>query len=134
MSGKIIVRKLLIEHAPLTAIVPVARIVAGMLPKGTKLPAISITSISAVDRNILSPGARRHVVERVQVTVLADNETAIKTLMPIQKRACADMFPTVAGLVGVTVHTDGGGPDFMDEQASIYMKSQDFRVAYSELR
>jgi hypothetical protein len=32
------------------------------------------------------------------------------------------------------VHTDAAGPDFMDEQASIHMGSQDFIVGFTEAR
>jgi hypothetical protein len=35
--------------------VPVERIEAGVLPLGTALDAISITSISRIDRNIIAP-------------------------------------------------------------------------------
>ena len=71
MNGVIAVRSLLVADARVTALAPVARIVAGMLPQGTDLPAISLMSVSSVDRNVPAPGAKRRVTERVQVTVLA---------------------------------------------------------------
>ena len=134
MNGVAAVRQLLANHSGLVALVPAARIRAGVLPQGTTLPAISIMSVSATDRNVPNPGARRHVAERVQVTVMAADYPSLKAVLAEVKKAGADSMPTVAGLTAVTVHTDGMGPDFMNEEASIYMQPIDFRVTYSEER
>lgn len=133
-DGVAAVKQLLHAYAPLTALVPVLRIQAGVLPIGTTLPAISITSVSKNDRNIPNPGAYRHVAERVQVTVMAATYPSQKQVLAAVKKAAADKFPTVSGIIRVTVHTESHGPDFMDDQASIYMGSTDFRVTYSEPR
>jgi len=133
-DGVAAVRQLLVAHAPLTALVPAARIQAGVLPIGTTLPAISIMSVSKVDRNIPNPGTYRHVVERVQVTVMASTYVSQKAVLAAVRKAAADKFPTVSGIIRVTVHTESTGPDFMDAEASIHMGSQDFRVTFSEAR
>jgi hypothetical protein len=134
MNGVAAVRQLLANDVDLIATVPAARISAGVLPSGIELPAISIMSVSVADRNIPNPGATRQVVERVQVTVMAADYPELKTVMAKVKRAGADKMPAVAGLANVTVHTDGMGPDFMNEAASIYMQPLDFRVTYLETR
>lgn len=134
MNGVAVIRQLLVSDDDLISIVPVTRISAGVLPSGIDLPAISIMSVSTTDRNIPNPGAQRHVVERVQVTVMAADYPELKAVMAQVKRAGADRMPTVAGISAVTVHTDGMGPDFMNETASIYMQPLDFRVTYSETR
>ncbi len=134
MSGVAVIRALLVVHAPTLAIAPKARIAAGVLPKGTALPALAIEPVIPVDRKVVSPGAMRHVVERVRVTGLAKSYPELHALMKAQKQACADQFPDHAGLTAVTVHTDGGGPYFVDEEASIHMMTQDYRVTYSEVR
>lgn len=134
MNGVAAVRQLLVAHAPLIALVPAARIQAGVLPINTSLPAISITSVSSTDRNIPNPGTYRHVVERVQVTVMAATYLSQKAVLAAVRKAAADKFPIVSGIIRVTVHTESGGPDFMDAEASIHMGSQDFRVTYSEAR
>lgn len=133
-DGVAAVRQLLVANAPLLALVPAARIQAGVLPIGTALPAISIASVSKNDRNIPSPGANRHVSERVQVTAMASTYPSQKQVLAAVKKAAADKLPTVAGLIGVTVHTEVAGPDFMDADASIYIGTQDLRVTYSEAR
>ena len=134
MNGVVAIRQLLVNDAALVAIVPAARIVSGPLTQGVALPAISITSISTLDRNISSPGATRFVTERVQVTGYHSSYPAKKALLAAVKKALADQAPVVAGIANVTVHTDTAGPDFMDEQARIYMGSHDFRVKYTETR
>jgi hypothetical protein len=132
MNGVIAVRSLLVADNGLTALVPEARIAAGTLPQGTVLPAISLMSVSSIDRNIIKSGAVRRVTERVQVTVLAANYPATKAILKAVRQAAADRSPAIAGITQVTVHTASAGPDFLDEQAGIHMQTQDFRVSFNE--
>ena len=134
MNGVIVVRSLLMGEARVTALVPEARIAAGMLPQGTNLPAISLMSVSSADRNILSPSLKRRVTERVQVTVLAATYRQVKAILAAVRKAAADQMPTIDGLFDVTVHTDSAGPDFLDEETGIHMQTQDFRVSFNEAR
>lgn len=134
MNGVIAVRQLFVAHVGLIALVPAESIAAGILPQGISLPAISLMSVSTVDRNIPTPGASRQVVERVQATAMAADYPGLKAVMAQMKKAGADKMPAVTGIANVTVHTDGMGPDFMNEAASIYMQPLDFRVTYSETR
>ena len=134
MNGVIAVRSLLVADTGVTVLVPAVRIVAGMLPQGTSLPAISLMSLSSTDRNIAAPGPKRRVTERVQVTVLAANYPAAKAIIRAVRAAAADQMPAIDGLTDVTVHTDSAGPDFLDEETGIQMQTQDFRVSFNEAR
>jgi len=134
MNGVIVVRSLLAGETRVTALVPEARIAAGMLPQGTNLPAISLMSVSSVDRNIPAPGPKRRVTERVQLTVLAASYRQVKAILAAVRRAAADHMPTIDGLFDVTVHTDSVGPDFLDEETGIHIQSQDLRVSFNEAR
>lgn len=134
MNGVIAVRSLLVADTGVTSLVPVARIAAGMLAQGTDLPAISLMSVSSVDRNVPAPGAKRRVTERVQVTVLARTYPEVKAIIAAARQAAADQMPTIDGLFDVTVHTDSAGPDFLDEETGIHMQTQDFRVSFNEAR
>jgi hypothetical protein len=58
-EGVAIVRALLVADTALVAITPNSRIVMGVLPLNTALPALAITRVSAVDLNIPSPGTTR---------------------------------------------------------------------------
>ena len=134
MNGVIAVRSLLVADTGMTALVPVARIAAGSLPQGTMMPAISLMSVSGVDRNIPAPGPKRRVTERVQVTVLARTYPEVKAIIAAVRNAAADQMPAIDGLTDVTVHTDSAGPDFLDEETGIHMQTQDFRVSFNEAR
>ena len=134
MNGVIAVRSLLVADTVVTSLVPVARIAAGMLPQGTDLPAISLMSVSSVDRNVPAPGPNRRVTERVQVTVLARTYPEVKAIIAAVRQAAADQMPAIDGLFDVTVHTDSAGPDFLDEETGIHMQAQDFRVSFNEAR
>ena len=134
MNGVIAVRTLLVTDTGMTALVPPARIAAGMLPQGTDLPAISLMSVSSVDRNIPAPGPKRRVTERVQVTVLAATYRQVKAILAAVRKAAADQMPTIDGLFDLTVHTDSAGPDFLDEETGIHMQTQDLRVSFNEAR
>ena len=134
MNGVIAVRTLLVTDTGMTALVPPARIAAGMLPQGTDLPAISLMSVSSIDRNIPAPGPKRRVTERVQVTVLAATYRQVKAILAAVRKASADQMPIIDGLFDVTVHTDSAGPDFLDEETGIHMQTQDLRVSFNEAR
>ena len=133
-DGVAAIRQLLAAAGAVTTLVPAARIAAGPLPLGIVLPAIAISSISSVDLNIPNPGQYRRVQERVQVTIMAADYPKQKAIQRAARRACADTRPTVPGLLNVTVHTEAAGPDFMNDEASIRMGSQDFIVIYNEER
>lgn len=132
MNGVIAVRSLLVADTGVTALVPASRIIAGSIPQGTTLPAISLMAVSSTDRNILQPGTSRRVTERVQVTVLAGSYPATKAIFRAVRAAAADQAPAIDGLTDVTVHTDSAGPDFLGEETGIHMQTQDFRVSFNE--
>ena len=134
MNGVIAVRTLLVTDTGMRALVPPARIAAGMLPQGTDLPGISLMSVGSVDRIVPAPGSKRRVTERVQVTVLARTYPETKAMLAAIRKAAADQMPAIDGLTDVTVHTDSAGPDFLDEETGIHMQTQDFRVSFNEAR
>lgn len=133
-DGVAVIIGLLLDGDAVTDLVPADRIAAGIVPEETPLPAISVTSVSKIDHNLLSPGATRHVDERVQVSVMADSYPMLKSVLHAVRAACCDFVGAKAGLSGVTVLSANGGPDYTDEQASIAAGSQDFMVGYLETR
>lgn len=134
-NGVKVIRALLVASTGLTAEVPAARVMAGILPEDITLPAISVTLVSGMDRNIPNPGSSRMVEDRVQVTVLAESYPSQYEITELVRKACADQLTeSLAGVSAVAVHTLSRGPDFTDEESSIYMGSQDFSVRYLEAR
>lgn len=134
MDGIAIMRELLVANSALIALVPEDRIAAGVMPLKTQMTAIAINSVSAVDRNIIAPGVKRRVTERVQVTVMAPTFPEKKAVLRAVKAAAADFIGEAAGMTEVAIHTDSAGPDVMDAEASIHIGSQDFMVGFSEPR
>jgi hypothetical protein len=134
MDGVAIITELLGADSNVVAIVPAVKISAGVLAQSTTLPAISVSKISGVDRNILSPTSNRMVMERVQVTALSATYPEVKSIIRAVRHAIADFIGSAASMNDVTIHTDSAGPDFMDDKASIHMSTQDFIVGYNEPR
>jgi hypothetical protein len=135
MDGVAAVRSVLLADADLIALTPIERVIAGPLPLNAALPSLSLQSVSKVDRNIPAPGATRHVRERVQATVSASNYPQQKAILRAVRHAAADKLNhAVAGLQGVMIHTESAGPDFINEEASIWLGTQDFLVTYLEQR
>lgn len=132
MSAVKIIRALLLADAATLALVPATRIIAGVLPQGTTLPALAVTEVSGTDHKSLKPGAYARSTSRVQVTVVCSSYPAQKTLLAAVRHACRDRLGSVAGINGVAVLLDSKGPDFNDDSAGFYMQSQDFSVSYIE--
>lgn len=130
MNGVAAVWQLLTGDAPLLALVPASRIMAGVLPQGSALPAIAITPVSSVDMQTHDEPGERFVTDRVQVTVMAATFPSLQAVLRAVKRAGDAKRPSVPGIDGAVCRTDGQGPWFMDEAASIHMMTQDFRVSY----
>jgi hypothetical protein len=132
MSDVKVVRYLLANSAPLTAVVPAAKILAGVIPQGTVLPAIAISHVSTVRRKTVERSATEHCTARVQVTVQAKSYPQQKAILALVRAA----LPRTRGMInGVDVDNilcDIDGPDFIDTEADIYMGSSDFIVTFNE--
>jgi hypothetical protein len=132
MSGVAVIGSLLLAYSPLTTVVPADRIKGGALPKDVILPAIAVTSISATDWNLLKDGTKRRVRERVQVTVLASDYQGQVDLIRLVRLACAGFRGDVGTATAASVLLDGKGPDFLNDDASIWLSTQDFSVSFNE--
>lgn len=132
MSGVAVLRYLLANNAPLIAVVPAARIIAGVIPQGTTLPAIGISQISGVE-NLTVAMAEGGIfrTDRVQVTVHASSYSSKKSILALVRTACAHQSGTVNGVKLDSILPDGEGPDLDDEAAVIYEQSRDFMVRWS---
>lgn len=133
MSAIKVIRALLVAHAPLLALVPAARIVAGTVSQGTPLPAIGLTEISRVELPTVSLGQRAvQVTSRVQVTVHAGTYPDQKAVLQAARLGAGAHTGTVAGVVVRSVMRDIVGPDLKDDAASIFEQCRDFKVVFVE--
>ena len=131
MNGIDVVAELASADAALTAVVSSAHMLAGSIPLNATLPAISLAVISASHNAVVTPGETRRMTERVQATIAASSYEQKDQVLELLRHACADKIGAFAGLAQVTVHMDGTGPDFENEDASIFFQTQDFRVAFN---
>lgn len=140
MSGVAVIRHLLANNAPVLAVVPATRIMAGDLPLGTAMPAIAVTQISSVPLNTIriNESPKMHT-ERVQVSVLFKGPQGtpvgtglpgVKALLKLVLAACPSQRGTVNGVAVDSITPDIEGPDLSDDAAALHSQSRDFIVKY----
>jgi len=132
MSGVAIVRYLLANDATLTASVPSAKIMAGVIPLNTVLPAISVMQVSGVRRNVVAMTSTSALVtDRVQITVMALTYPSQKSILALVRAALPVSRGTVNGIVVDSIVHEGDGPDFFDAGLTIYMQPLDVMVRFT---
>lgn len=133
MSAIKVIRALLVAHAPVLALVPAGRIVAGTVPQGMPLPAIGLTEISRTELPTASLVQRAvQVTARVQVTVHAASYPDQKAVLQAARLGAGAHTGTVAGVTVRSVMRDVVGPDMSDDDAGLYQQSRDFKVVFVE--
>jgi hypothetical protein len=131
MSGVAIIRYLLANNANLIAVVPAARIMSGVIPINSALPAISVMQISGVQHNMLGMASTTRLIkERAQITVMCADYPATKSIFSLIKSALPVSGGTVNGFACDSVIPESQGPDFYDQETNIYMQSYDYIVNY----
>lgn len=133
MSAVDVVRALLMEHAPVRALVDAKNIVLGTVPQGAPLPAIGIREISCVELGTVSLSQAAVLVRaRVQVTVMAKNYANQKAVLLASKLGPGAHTGEIAGIAVRSVMREPIGPDLNDDDAGIFQQSRDFIVTYVE--
>ena len=130
MEGIKVIRYLLANNSPLIAVVAASKITAGVLPYGTSLPAIQLTHISTVWDSEISAQSE-YGTSRVQVTVLADDYPQQYQVMDLVLDAITRTRGTINGVNVDCIIRDSGGQDFSDNDAGIFMQTQDYFVKYN---
>ena len=138
MSGVAILGYLMANDQTLVAQVPAEKIIGGIVPLETVLPAIGILSITGIPRNTVAMTGTRLWTERVQVTPMADQSHQggaypfVQNVLPLIRRACANRNGSINGFVLDSILPDVEGPHFDDPVTRIVQKSQDFIVRGKE--
>lgn len=140
MSGVSVIRALLAAYAPVTAVVPATRIMAGVLPQATAMPAIAVTQVSSRPFNLLRTNEPNKLhTDRVQVTVLCKGTQGtpvgagypgVKALLRLVLAACPSQRGTVNGVAVDSITPDIEGPDLYDDAADLHSCSRDFLVKW----
>jgi hypothetical protein len=132
MTPEKAINYLLRNDAQLIAKVPTSRIFGGLIPLNTTLPAIAYNYISGVRAKHIDM-TDQIVRARIQVTVHAKDYASQKEIIDLITKACDKKKGKIGGANGVTVESilaDLTGPDMRDDDAGIFMQTQDFIVAY----
>lgn len=140
MSGVAITRAILIADTAMIAAVGSSSIVAGDIPQGMALPAISLESISMIPvRTLAMNEADRLFIERVQVTAHTKTSAATPagTGYPELKSIMAQVLATIqnqrgslAGFFLDSIIPDYSGPDLVNPDTGIISASHDFVVKW----
>lgn len=132
MSDVKVVRYLLANNSGLIAVVPATKIMAGVIPQGTVLPAIAVSHVSTVRQQLISAGVTQLCTSRVQITVHARTYVEQKSVLALVRSALPRTHGAVSGVnVDSLVH-NLDGPDFRDDEAGIFMGSVDYMVTFNE--
>lgn len=133
MSGVAIVRELLANNSHVVSITSAARVVAGILPQGAYLPALSVHQVGETEEPTLARNMPNKMIrERVQVTALAKDWAVMKRLLK-----AADLGPGVKtgfvkGFKVCSILPEGVGPEIPPGDSEIYEQSRDFVVTFLE--
>lgn len=130
MSGVAIICALLADDAFVTRAVPKTKIMAGVIPINTVLPAISIRQISGIEWKMIRRSGNEMVTERIQVTVLATTYPKQKEILELIRSALPTVRGDVYGFVVDSIVPDIDGPDLYSENPIIYEQSIDYIVRF----
>jgi hypothetical protein len=131
MSGVKAVNYLLSIHVDVLAIVAAARVISGTAPQGIALPALVVQEVSSVERLTVSMGeAKKHMTERVQVTIHATTYDQQKQLLAAVRKACQNRCADTDGVDVLSVKPGGTGPDGFDPPTLDYQQTTDFLVEW----
>lgn len=140
MSGVSVILAKLKAYAPLLAVVPTARIMAGELPENITLPAISVTQVSSVPYNRLSMStANRMHRDLVQVSVVVSGiqgasgtgYLALRQILSLVLAACPHTHGTVASINVDSIVPGQEGPDLPFGPPSMLEGSREFTVKWT---
>lgn len=135
MSGVAIMRTLLAQHAPLTALVQPVNIIAGTIALGTLKSAISVRSVGSTEFWTTANNLTVKMVrERVQVTAYSNGDFPL--LERILKAASLGrgVYTGVVGSYSVrSILKENVGPYFgPGDNDKIHEQSRDFMVTFME--
>lgn len=130
MSGVAVVRYLLANNAGLTAVVSATKIMGGVLPINTELPAISIRQVSGIEYPIIKRGNNMFVTERIQVSVLAATYPSQKSIIELVRDALPGTRGTVNSFIVDSITPDIDGPDLYSDNPQIFEQSVDYFVRF----
>ena len=130
MSGVAIIRSILANNGNLVSAVTSDKIIAGVAPINTSLPAVTVTQISGIEYQLIKQVGVQLVSDRVQVTVLATSYVQQKQLLELIRSALPTTRGTVNGFVVDSIVRQIDGPDLYSDDPVMYEQSIDYIVRF----
>jgi len=132
MRAEKAIRALLMQASAVTSLVG-DRCYPGPLPEGCPLPALVVEHVSTVPLPTLDAQAGYGLMQaRIQVTGLAANYPAVKTLLDAVVTACNHQRGLIGGVRVASAVRVLIGPDLRDDDRSVFYQSVDFVVIHQE--
>ena len=131
MKAEKVITYLLTNDSALNAVVADEKIYPGYIPLNTALPAIAYNSISAFPTKEIGMSNMLKTV-RIEVTVQTKSYSQQKSVMQLIRAACDAKQGTISGVDVDSCLADLEGPDMRDDDAGIYMQTQDFIIKFRE--
>ncbi len=133
MSAAVKVAVYLLTHnSNLLAAVPLAKISPGVIPGGTTLPAIAISHVSTVRKQMLSAPASEFFASRIQVTVMASSYSNLQAVIELVRAALPRTNGAVDGVAVDSLLHEMDGPDFRDDDVGAYLATIDYVVMFNQ--
>lgn len=129
MSGTAIIRYMVANNGPVASIVA-GRVISGIAPMNTELPAISIRGVSGREHELIKRTGAQLVTERIQVTVLAKTYAQQKQIMNLIRSAVTSTRDTVNTFSVDSISHELDGPDLYSEEPVTFEQSIDFIVRF----
>lgn len=132
MSSEKVIYHLLSNNAPLASLVS-TRIFGGIIPQEAALPALAYNHVSTVENSTIDANSPYGLVtSRVQVTVVSKDYPQLKNIVSLVRKACNYQRGSINGVIVNSIVRDVVGPDFIDDAASLFTQSIDFKITYHE--
>ena len=135
MSASAIIRELLANHAPLTAIVAPAKIRVGNIPQDLtkQLPAIGVRPVSSNENWTTARNLKNKMIrERVQVTVFANDFITMERALKAASLGRGVHTGVVKGFRVCSILPESTNPYFGPADDNIHEQSRDFMVTFIE--
>lgn len=134
MSSTAIMRALLVNHSPLTTLVPGSKVFVGAIPQGTVLPAVLITEVDGYPRAVSTTRNQSHdmIEARVQVTVQAKSYADMKRILLAAKLGKGVHSGRFGNYRVKSVLPAGVNPELPPADDGIFEQSRDFMVTFME--
>lgn len=129
MSAEKVIYNLLSTNAALKAVVPVARMYAGVIPVDATHPALCYNLISEYDNTAIGMTTLK-TRSRIQVTAVAASYPNVKALVQLIMTAANLKRGTFNGVVTDSVILDSIGADFRDDESGVYYSTVDFNIVH----